>query len=674
MKMQCIKVPGNWFLRTAFTADGNGVPAVKISADPHDYQKTFCMSLRKSGDGKHKYDGDWLLGNSYVKFRVFLDGKFIGCGPFRAVIDGNRMEHTFEFPGIAPGKHILAVIARCDGEGLAVEAVNGTLGKWKVLDANKIIDPICWEHPAVYGHFKGCAGPGEYFEHLRGDLLPEKWMSAGFDDSQWQDAEFHTVESVVETAPFNFEYETIRPANIRKCADGRYIVDFGVERIAGLQLTGTADGGLVEIRMAEELCDEERILYQMRNHICYQELWQFAPGRQTLAHFGLRAFRYAELVNYDEELLPENIAMQVVRAPYIPAAELTTKDVNTAKVWQLCENTIKNITCDTFVDCFTRERIAYEADALLTIGSFFTFNQFSAVARRHVAYQLKHPTWPNEWSQIIPLLFYEYYMETGDKTVVDENFDELVEYSSYRHLIKDDMIEEFPLEVLVDWPRKYRDRYDTGDWKYLSVPNMLACKVLKVLSFLAAETGRDKVAAELIEEHEAMKNAINARCFNEASGLYVDRIGSEKSSMYANMWALYADIAPEKRQKKVADFVAANGMDCSLYSGFYYLDVLFRYGHSKEAWEYIAKADSKWQEMLNAGCTATTEYWIGDVPMMSLAHPWGSYPAHFIVRYVFGMRPTAPGWKSYEIKPDKSLGFSGTLRMIRNGQELTAIL
>ena len=80
MIMQCIKVPGNWFLRTAFTADGNGVPAVKISADPHDYQKTFCMSLRKSGDGKHKYDGDWLLGNSYVKFRVFLDGKFIGSG------------------------------------------------------------------------------------------------------------------------------------------------------------------------------------------------------------------------------------------------------------------------------------------------------------------------------------------------------------------------------------------------------------------------------------------------------------------------------------------------------------------------------------------------------------------------------------------------------------------
>ncbi len=673
MRLQCIKVPGIWYLRTTFTAGENGVPAVKISADPHDYQKSFCMSLRKSGDGKHKYDGDWLLGNSYVKFRVFLDGRFIGCGPFRSVIDGNRMEHTFSFDGIAPGEHTLAIISRCDGGGLSVEAVNGTLGKWKVFDANGIHAPICWEFPAVYGHFKGDAGPGEYFENFRGDLLPEKWMNKDFDDSKWLDAEFHTVDKGVEKAPFDFEYEKISPQEIRKCADGRYIIDFGKERIAALQLTGTVDGGNVEVRMAEELCDHERILYQMRN-VCYQEIWKFAPGRQTLSHFGLRAFRYVELVNYNCELLPENIAMQVVRAPYVPAAELTTDNENVAKVWQLCEDTIKNITCDTFVDCFTRERIAYEADALLTIGSFFTFNQFSAVARRHVAYQLKHPTWPNEWSQIIPLVFYEYYMETGDKTVVEENFDELLEYSSYRHLIKDGMIELFPLEVLVDWPRKYRDRYDTGDWRFMTVPNMLACKVLGVLSFLAGEIGRSELAAELFKEHEAMKNAINERCFDEKSGLYVDRVNSEKSSMYANMWALYADIAPESRQKKVADFVAACGMDCSLYSGYYYLDVLFRYGHSKEAFEYIAKSDSKWQEMLSAGCTVTSEYWIGDVPAMSMAHPWGSYPAHFIARYVFGMRPTAPGWKSYEIKPDESLGFSGRLQMIRNGQKLTAVL
>ena len=168
-QFDCIKAPGNWFLRTVFTADGKGVPSVKISADPHDYQKSFCMSLRPS-DGKHKYDGDWLLGNSYLKFRVFLDGKFVGCGPFRSTIDSCRMEHTFTFPELAAGEHTLAVISRCDKEGLCVEAVNGTLGSWKIFDANSFFAPICWEFPAVYGYFKGGPGPGAYFENLRGDL------------------------------------------------------------------------------------------------------------------------------------------------------------------------------------------------------------------------------------------------------------------------------------------------------------------------------------------------------------------------------------------------------------------------------------------------------------------------------------------------------------------------
>ncbi len=667
MMLKCFFLPGNWFVRNTVVAGTNGDLTVKISADPHDYQKTFCMKLRFGG-----YDGDWLLGNSYVKFRVWFDGKFIGCGPFRTLVNGNRMEHTFTIRNVTPGKHTLAIASRCDHQGLSVDIGGAESGEWKCFESNNFYAPICWEFPAVYGYFKGDIGPGEYFEHLRGDLYPDKWQMPGFDDSAWQTPEVREVDCGVETAPFDFEHETVHPVSIRRCADGRYIADFGAERIASLALTGPESGGSVEIRLGEELKDSERVLYQMRSHVCYQEIWKFRPGGQLLSHFGLRAFRYAEIVNYGGELRAENIAMQVVRAPYKAAAELKCDNANVLKVWQLCENTIRNITCDTLVDCFTRERVAYEADALLTMGSFFTFNQNSSVIRRHLPYQLNHPTWPCEWSQIIPLLFYEYYWETGDKTVVAENFDKLLAYSSYRDRIKDGMIEKFDLEVLIDWPRKYRDRYDTGDKRFMSVPNMLACKVLGILTYLAAEIGQAELAAKLRMEHEEMKRAINTSCFDEKSGLYVDRPGSQNHSLYANMWALYADIAPEEREKKVADFVAQCGMKCSLYSGFYYLDVLFRYGYGKEAFEYIAKNGSKWQEMLDSGCTATSEYWVGDVPMMSLAHPWGSYPAHFIAKYVFGIRATEPGWRKYEVTPDKSIDFKGTLQITRNGVEIVS--
>jgi len=36
---------------------------------------------------------------------------------------------------------------------------------------------------------------------------------------------------------------------------------------------------------------------------------------------------------------------------------------------------------------------------------------------------------------------------------------------------------------------------------------------------------------------------------------------------------------------------------------------------------------------------------------MSWAHPWGAGPANVIVRHLFGVRPTAPGWSEYVFDP-----------------------
>ena len=36
---------------------------------------------------------------------------------------------------------------------------------------------------------------------------------------------------------------------------------------------------------------------------------------------------------------------------------------------------------------------------------------------------------------------------------------------------------------------------------------------------------------------------------------------------------------------------------------------------------------------------------------MSKAHPWGSAPGNQIVRGVFGLRPTGPGWEDFVFDP-----------------------
>jgi hypothetical protein len=65
-----------------------------------------------------------------------------------------------------------------------------------------------------------------------------------------------------------------------------------------------------------------------------------------------------------------------------------------------------------------------------------------------------------------------------------------------------------------------------------------------------------------------------------------------------------------------------------------------------------ADGPRSWLKMLESGAVVTTEAWLSDnKPNMSWAHPWGAGPANVIVRHLFGLRPTAPGWSRYTFDP-----------------------
>ena len=108
--------------------------------------------------------------------------------------------------------------------------------------------------------------------------------------------------------------------------------------------------------------------------ICSQEIWTFKAGGQTLEHFGVRTFRYVEIVGYQGEMRITDLGRLLIRAPFRDVAELKTPVKALTDIWQLCKNSVRNIGVDYFVDCFTRERLAYEADTLLVMGSSFVMN------------------------------------------------------------------------------------------------------------------------------------------------------------------------------------------------------------------------------------------------------------------------------------------------------------
>ena len=656
---QWIGGSGNTFCRQTFHVE---VPVASarlwIMADPHSYAWDCWMR----GKGILR---NLLIGGSFIKYRIFVNGRRAGAGPFRSLIDGTPVLHCFDLTDLLlAGDNVIGVISRgeCKGFALVLEIKfadgskkNITSGEdFRMLEANSIYSPVCWERPAIDQFFKGCPGPGEYPEHIDGEKFPFGWQHPDYDDSVWQPAKsFGQADGPFEIAENqNYELAETFPCSIKKTDENRFIVDFGHEVVAGIELDCPFGGGNVEIRLGEDLLDENHVRFQMRTDNCYQELWKFPVGGGTLAHFGIRAFRYAEIIGYHGELTSRDIRAVTLNRSFNwkdSAFDCSSPDLK--KVWDFCKNSIAWTSTDVYNDCPSRERIAYEADSYITMLTHFAVESNIQIARRTIEYQINHPTWPCEWRQFMIPLFYEYLMHSGDYDTVAKYYQQLIKDCSFHHLLKDGLVTEFPMPLLIDWPPQFQNGFEKGD--NCSVPNAFVYYDLVLLAAIAKYLGKDSDCREFENLAVNVKEAFNQRLFEPVQGLYRDNEKSDHCSFHSAVFALCFGLVPEDRVQKVLDFIVGKGMACSVYAAQFYLEALCIHGRADFAIELMtADNDHSWLGMIREGATVTTEIWHpAQKSNISFAHPWGTSPANVIVRHLFGLRPTSPGWEKFSFEP-----------------------
>jgi len=287
----------------------------------------------------------------------------------------------------------------------------------------------------------------------------------------------------------------------------------------------------------------------------------------------------------------------------------------------------------------------------VTMLTHFCTEGSSQTARRTLAYLVRHPTWPCEWRQCFIPLFYEYLLHTGDLELVADHYDFLRDKASFHHLIKEGLIREFPQERTIDWPAIYRDGYEFGPAE--AVPNAYAYWDLELLARLADWLGKEQEARSLEQAAADLRAGFNRELFDESSGLYVDSVGSRHSSLHANLFALRFGLVPPQRVQACLNLIKSKGVVCGVFTMQFLLETLFMHGEDQAAVELMTRDGNRsWLEMIHHGATATTETWISDQNAnMTWCHPWASSPANLIVRHLFGLRPTAPGWSTYTFDP-----------------------
>ncbi len=444
------------------------------------------------------------------------------------------------------------------------------------------------------------------------------------------------------------------PAN----ATGMITVHFG-EKLSEGRIDRQPPGSVRYGSVAVELVGDARLVVappaDARN--TEQVSRRHPPAILTPEEWGVvTPFRWVEIENWPGELQLDQI---VRRAAFSKtwnddAARFESSDETLSRIWELCRYSIKATTfAGIYVDG-DRERIAYEPDTHLNQRSHYATDDNFQMARDTFDWLLQNGTWPTEAALHMPLIAHADWMHTGDRQWLAERYESLKTKLHADRVGDDGLIHSTRSQRgkdLVDWPPGERDAYVFTEIN--TVVNAFYLAALERMSHLALAIGKVQEAGDWQDRFQQTHWAFQQTLFDSEAGLYRDGPTTDHSSVHANLFPLAFGLVPDDRRQVIVDWLAARGMQCSVYGAQYLLEGLFNHGADRLAIELMtADNDRSWRHMLNSGTTITWEAWDQKYkPNQDWNHPWGAAPANLLPRFVLGVTPAEAGWKRASIRP-----------------------
>ncbi len=502
---------------------------------------------------------------------------------------------------------------------------------------------------------------------------------------------------------------------IMRKEDGTYFLDFGKAAFAQLQFTLTSlVTDSIWIEAAEALESPQTILRNGGNiRYIKQGLWvkkgthQYSLTWPTNAKRNTRnpilmpdaigevfPFRYLSIINFKGTIERNNVTRKMIYYPFDDkASHFYSSDTILNQVWDLCKYSIKATSFSGYYVDGDRERLPYEADALINQLSHYAVDAEFSMARRSMAFLLFHPTWPTEWSLQNVLLAWNDYLYTGNDAFLKMYYTELqkkilIPLAAKNGLIsttakkqEDDFLESIHmmkdfdgkhgLKDNVDWPQKgnfignekeYGGETDGFVYThYNSVVNAFYYRTLLLMQKIAFVLNKDADANSYRLRANELYQSFQQVFRNEKTGLIKDGDTTLHSSLHANMFALCFGLVQEQDRAKVISFIKTRKMACSVYGAQFLLDALYDAGEDEYALSLMtATTQRSWYNMIRFGSTITMEAWDKLYkPNLDLNHAWGAAPANIIVRKLMGVEPVSPGGDTIQIQPRPgNLGFA----------------
>lgn len=382
-------------------------------------------------------------------------------------------------------------------------------------------------------------------------------------------------------------------------------------------------------------------------------------------------FRYCQIENYAGSVDADDVVRLTVTYPFdTRASHFVSDNAALNEVWNMCRYTIEATSALGIYIDGDRERIPYEADAIINQLGHYAVDREYAMARRTSEYLLQHPTWPTEWILQALIIAWNDYLYTGDLRSVEQNYD-LLSARTLRSLRRDNGListriddtvstDAFRRSIrfngnisdIVDWPRGSEDDNYVFT-PYNTVVNAFHYRAMQLLARMAEAWGRHDEARELNDYCDAFRDTFNAAMMDPATGTYRDGIDTDHRSLHANLFPLAFGLVPEEYERSVVDYIRSRGMACSVYAAQFLLDGLYDMAEGDYALHLLTKDDIRsWRNMIRAGATITFEAWDNSFkPNQDWNHAWGAAPADIIPMRLVGVRPLTPSAATIEVRP-----------------------
>jgi hypothetical protein len=490
-----------------------------------------------------------------------------------------------------------------------------------------------------------------------------------------------------------FRASRVEPQYMAEIAKNHYFFDFGKDAFGTLVLkfrTGHPD--TLIIHLGEKSTTDNRVDRQPGGTIRYQKVFlildptkknyeiQLPPDKRNTGPNAvalpdtmgvIMPFRYCEIENMKIPLTNWSVSQKAYHFRFKDeASEFISSDQVLNQVWDLCKYTIKATSFSGLYIDGDRERIPYEADALINQLSHYAVDNEYAMARQTNEYFITHPTWPTEWILHTVLLFYNDYLYTADKGPITKHYEALKNktlisleredglISTKTGKLTDEIIGNLGfsdknqrIRDIVDWPEGERDGYQMVDIN--TVVNAFYYRNLVLMSQIAGYLGKQNDSTLYSQKSLLVKLAFNNKLLDKEKGIYLDGEGSQHSSLHANLFPLAFGLVPDEFKQSVISLIKSKEMACSVYAAQYLLEGLYTAGESPYALYLLTSTGERsWWNMIRSGSTIAMEAWdMKFKPNSDWNHAWGAAPANIITRCLWGITPAEPGFARAAIRP-----------------------